>query len=161
MVRGYWSIYYWNVEPMDITKLWVLSLEMLLGGLSACLQFFWFCLKSETHAQLNLDHVTDLAFAIYFISLPWETSGLLYQSVLMHYPSALCSTILFDQFHSIWLSSSWKYIPIHIRIHPATYISSTIINKNYWSGPTGSHTCWCHKTGLILFDRWRGTSNHE
>lgn len=59
------------------------------------------------------------------------------------------------------ISSSWKYNPMHIRIHPAAYISSTIINKNYWSGPIGSHTCWCHRTGLILFDRWCGTSNHE
>lgn len=49
-----------------------------------------------------------------------------------------------------------EYSSVQFRIHPATFISSHIINKHEWLGCTCSHTCPHHKTASTIFDRWCG-----
>ena len=147
----------WSLEPMDITKCWVSSLEMLCQAFTSVAACLWAFLPSvlsslsENHAQLGWDQVTDSAIEEYYISLPWKPLGLLSQYVLGHYSSALWGTFL--SFCSILLNLS-RYHPIHFRIRTAASISSHIINKHQGSNSTGSNTYQCHNTVSTMCDRW-------
>ncbi len=151
-----------SLEPMDITKFWVSSLEMLCqvftaATLSCCLSF---CMPSvlssitEKHALLDWDQVTDWHWRIFHF-FAFKKSWVAF--VVCLGSLSICTVKHASyRFCSIWLNVSRGYSLKDLRIHPATSVSSYIINKHQWARSIGSHTCPCYNTATSMFDTWCG-----
>ncbi len=95
------------------------------------------------HAQSGWDQEIDLAIAEYSTFLPSKTPGLLLLYVLGHRSFVLLSAS--NQLCLIWLNLDREYIPVHLRIHPAASVTSSLNTSN----PVPLEAMHAHATTLL------------
>ncbi len=146
-----------SLEPMDITKFWVFSLEMLCqvftaATLSCCLfvglSAFSLVFSNWKACSIGLRSGDWLGHWRIFHFFAFKKVSSCFRSMFRVIIHLHCEAASY-QFCSIWLNVSREYSHKDLRIY--TSISSYIINKHQWACSIDSHTCPFYHTAPPCF----------